>query len=323
MEIPSPEENLRRMAAGELYYAFTPELVAARKRCSRACARFNNAHEPTRRKQVELWRDSSEALELTPASTHPSITANTRPLPPPQRSEALDDALFEDDPWIEAPIHIDYGTNVHIDPGVFINFNCTILDTCAVTIGARTLIGPNVSLYSGTHPLDPALRNGTKGPELGKEVVIGEDCWIGGNVLVLPGVRLGRGCVVGAGSVVTKSVGDFSVVVGNPAKVVRKIETSMDPAQRQQPELERVSAAGSGNVDAEIPAWGGSGELMVPTASTSTMQSRTMSFTEGGPDAYRGAEQDMAAEADRVGDGSSAKSPQRKPSWTHCGSPGP
>jgi len=111
--------------------------------------------------------------------------------------------------------------------------------------------------------------------------------------------------------------------VGNPAKVVRKIETSMDPAQRQQPELERVSAAGSGNVDAEIPAWGGSGELMVPTASTSTMQSRTMSFTEGGPDAYRGAEQDMAAEADRVGDGSSAKSPQRKPSWTHCGSPGP
>jgi len=57
MEIPSPEENVRRMAAGELYYAFTPELVAARKRCSRACARFNNAQEPTRRKQVELWRE--------------------------------------------------------------------------------------------------------------------------------------------------------------------------------------------------------------------------------------------------------------------------
>lgn len=88
--------------------------------------------------------------------------------------------------------------------GCFINFNCVILDTCLVTIGARTLVGPNVSIYSGTHPLDPDLRNGIKGPESGKEVHIGDDCWICGNVVILPGVTIGRGCTVGAGSVVTK-----------------------------------------------------------------------------------------------------------------------
>lgn len=88
--------------------------------------------------------------------------------------------------------------------GVFINFNCVIIDTCLVTIGARTLMGPNVSLYSGTHPLDPALRNGTRGPEAGKEIHIGEDCWFGGDVVVLPGVTIGKGVTIGAGSVVTK-----------------------------------------------------------------------------------------------------------------------
>jgi len=148
---------------------------------------------------------SSHHLQFPSVTNNPaSVVADTRPLPPPTDSQAADDDLFNLDPWIESPIHIDYGTNVRVAPGVFINFNCTILDTCLVSIGARTLIGPNVSFYSGTHPLDPALRNGTQGPELGKEIVVEEDCWIGGNVVVLPGVRLGRGCVVGAGSVVTK-----------------------------------------------------------------------------------------------------------------------
>ena len=87
---------------------------------------------------------------------------------------------------------------------VFINFNATIIDTCKVSIGDRTLLAPNVSLFSGTHPLDPGVRNGTNGPEMGGEIVIEEDCWIGGNVTILPGIRIGMGSTVGAASVVTK-----------------------------------------------------------------------------------------------------------------------
>jgi acetyltransferase-like isoleucine patch superfamily enzyme len=115
-----------------------------------------------------------------------------------------DEVLLEREPWIEAPIRMDYGFNVRLGEGVFINANCFIIDTCLVTIGARTLFGPNVHLYSGTHPLDPAVRNGTQGPELGKEIHIGEDCWLAGNVTVLPGVTIGKGATIGAGSVVTK-----------------------------------------------------------------------------------------------------------------------
>ena len=118
--------------------------------------------------------------------------------------QAEDEAQLNDDAWVEPPVHVDYGTNVRLASNVYMNFNCTILDTCLVTIGSRVLIGPNVSFYSGTHPLDPELRNGTAGPETGKEIHVEEDCWIGGNVTVLPGVRIGRGSTIGAGSVVTK-----------------------------------------------------------------------------------------------------------------------
>ena len=125
-------------------------------------------------------------------------------MPPELADSTLDEAQFNDEPWIEPPIRMDYGTNVAVGSDVFINSNCVIVDTCQVTIGARTLFGPGVSIYSGTHPLDPAVRNGTAGPEMGKEIHIEEDCWIGGNVVILPGVHIGRGATVGAGSVVTK-----------------------------------------------------------------------------------------------------------------------
>jgi len=116
---------------------------------------------------------------------------------------------------------------------VFVNFNSTWIDTCLITIGSRTLIGPNCSFYSGGHPLDPTVRNGTRGPEFGKPVTIGEDCWFGGNVIVLPGVTIGRGVTVGAGSVVTKDVPDYVCVAGNPARIIRKIEVAggSQPAQ--------------------------------------------------------------------------------------------
>lgn len=165
----------------------------------------------------------------------PSIIQDKTPLPQQVYPAEEDDKLFENDPWIEPPVAMDYGYNVRFGENVFVNFNSVFLDTCLVTIGSRTLVGPNVSFYSGTHPLDPALRNGTQGPELGKEIHVGEDCWIGGNVCILPGVVIGKGSVVGAGSVVTKSVPEFTVVAGNPARFIRKIETSMNPTQHNEP----------------------------------------------------------------------------------------
>lgn len=133
-----------------------------------------------------------------------SITKDPRPLPSPGATDEDEDRILHEYPWIERPINIDYGTNIKVGSGVFINFNCTFLDTCLVSIGARTLVGPNVCFFSGTHPLDPDLRNGTEGPELGRKITIGEDCWIAGNAIILPGVTIGDGCTIGAGSVVTK-----------------------------------------------------------------------------------------------------------------------
>ncbi|KAF1847547.1 maltose O-acetyltransferas-like protein [Cucurbitaria berberidis CBS 394.84] len=214
----SLSENKQRMARGELYHAFTPELIAERARCRHASARYNNAGEVPRRQLTALFRD---------------IIQDRTPLPPQASTSEDDDKLFENDPWIEPPLAMDYGYNVRLGENVFINFNSVFLDTCSITVGSRTLVGPNVSFYSATHPMDPVLRNGTQGPELGKEIHIGEDCWIGGNVSILPGVNIGRGSVVGAGSVVTKSVPEFTVVAGNPARIIRKVVTDMDPSQKK------------------------------------------------------------------------------------------
>ncbi len=127
--------------------------------------------------------------------------------------------------------------NGRLGKGVFVNAGSVWIDTCTIEVGARTLIGPNCSFYSGTHPIDPFVRNGTNGPETGKPVKIGEDCWIGGGATILPGVTIGRGVTVGAGSVVTKDVPKFVVVAGNPARVLRKIEASrsQDPASTSSP----------------------------------------------------------------------------------------
>jgi acetyltransferase-like isoleucine patch superfamily enzyme len=132
------------------------------------------------------------------------VTADETPLPPELPSAEEDEQQFADDPVVEGPVYADYGTNVRLGAGVFINAYSTWIDTCTITIGARTMFGPHVSLYSGTHPLDPEIRNGLKGPESGKAIVVGEDCWLGGNCTILPGVTVGKGAVVGAGSVVTK-----------------------------------------------------------------------------------------------------------------------
>jgi acetyltransferase-like isoleucine patch superfamily enzyme len=112
---------------------------------------------------------------------------------------------------------------------VYVNSNSTWIDTCLISVGSRTLIGPNCSFYSGTHPTDPTIRNGTKGPEAGAPITIGEDCWFGGNCIVLPGVTIGKGSTIGAGTLVNKDVPPYSVVVGNPGRVVKTIVPSAAP----------------------------------------------------------------------------------------------
>ena len=109
---------------------------------------------------------SSSLFRQTSLTTLDSIVGDKTPLPRKAATEEEDELLFANDPWVEPPIRIDYGTNVELGENVFINFNATILDTCRITIGARTLLASNVSLFSGTHPLDPEVRNGTNGPEV-------------------------------------------------------------------------------------------------------------------------------------------------------------
>jgi maltose O-acetyltransferase len=122
----------------------------------------------------------------------------------------------EDDIFIEPPFYCDYGYNIHAGHNVYLNSNCVILDTCLITIGSDVLFGPGVHIYAAMHPSDALQRR--EGWEFGKPVSIGDDCWIGGSAVILPGVSIGNRCIVGAGAVVTKDVPDDTTVVGNPAK---------------------------------------------------------------------------------------------------------
>jgi acetyltransferase-like isoleucine patch superfamily enzyme len=171
---------------------------------------------------VEGVRPAIPVLSPLHPLTPRSILNDQTILPPPGSPE--EEAALGTYPYVDGPIKFDYGTQCRFGPGVYINSNATFLDTCTITIGARTLVGPNCSFYAATHPTDPRVRNGINGPEAGKPITIGEDCWLGGNVVVLPGVTIGKGVTVGAGSVVTKDVEDYVVVVGNPARVVKRLE---------------------------------------------------------------------------------------------------
>jgi acetyltransferase-like isoleucine patch superfamily enzyme len=151
------------------------------------------------------------------------IIGDERPLPPPAPTAEEDEALLADEPEVVPPQIYDYGTNVKVGKGTFLNLNLTIIDTCLVTIGARTMFGPYVSIYSGCHPTNPELRDGIKGPEFGKEIHIGEDVWIGGNAVLLPGVRIGKGATVGAASVVTKVSAVLRTICPSPETRLARI----------------------------------------------------------------------------------------------------
>ncbi|WP_340026852.1 sugar O-acetyltransferase [Paenibacillus sp. FSL K6-1096] len=122
---------------------------------------------------------------------------------------------------IEAPFRCDYGSNISVGNNFYANFNCTILDVGKVVIGDNVMFAPNVSLYTAGHPIHPESRN--SGYEYGIGITIGNNVWLGGNVIVNPGVTIGNNVVIGAGSVVTKDIPDNMIAVGSPCRVIREI----------------------------------------------------------------------------------------------------
>jgi len=122
---------------------------------------------------------------------------------------------------IEPPFHFDYGTNIVMGNNFYANYGCTILDVVKVTIGDNVMFGPNVHLYTATHPLSPKKR--LEQLEIGKPITIGNNVWIGGGTVVYPGVTIGDNSVIAAGSVVIKDVGPDCLFGGNPAHFLKKI----------------------------------------------------------------------------------------------------
>mgnify|MGYP001046639594 CR=1 FL=1 len=123
---------------------------------------------------------------------------------------------------IEPPFYCVYGQNIHLGEYVYLNFSCTILDCNEVRIGNHVMVGPGVQIYTAAHHLQAEPRN--QGWEVAKAITIADNVWIGGSAILLPGVNIGQNAVVGAGAVVTRDVPANTVVVGNPARVVRVIE---------------------------------------------------------------------------------------------------
>lgn len=171
-----------KMLRGEWYDASDLELTQERAACEALLRRLNAAVEP--RLQASLLRTLVAAC---------GNNSTVRP-----------------------PFFCDYGTNIRLGDGVFLNYNCVLLDVLPIIIGDRTQIGPAVQIYTADHPRDATLR--AAGLEGGKPVTIGCDVWIGGGAILLPGVRVGDGAIIGAGSVVTRDVPAGAIVAGNPAR---------------------------------------------------------------------------------------------------------
>ncbi|MEJ7928739.1 sugar O-acetyltransferase [Ramlibacter sp. AN1015] len=182
--MPSERE---KMIAGALYSAVDPELAALRERARRLCARIGRLPpDAARRRELlqELFARGGDTAIVVP------------------------------------PFHCDYGSQIELGEQVFFNFNCVVLDVCRVAVGARTLIGPAVQIYTALHPLDAVQRRTL---EYGRPVEIGCDVWIGGGALILPGVRVGDRAVIGAGAVVTRDVPPDVFAAGNPCRVLRAL----------------------------------------------------------------------------------------------------
>lgn len=147
------------------------------------------------------------------------------------KNRILNDLLgkVESNVWITPPFYVDYGENIYIGNNTEINMNCIFLDDNKIIIGKNGLIAPNVQIYTAFHPTNAIDRLGKTKKDgtfefcktQTKPVIIGDDVWIGGGTIILPGVTIGNNVVIGAGSVVTKDIPDNKIAYGNPCRVVR------------------------------------------------------------------------------------------------------
>jgi maltose O-acetyltransferase len=175
----------QRMLAGELYTADCPELAEDNKRISEWMSRYNAALSNTPDERHSMLKE---------ALGHVGAGVNIRP-----------------------PFFCDYGYNISIGDGSFMNFNCVVLDVVKVIIGSRTEIGSAVQILTADHPRDPKLR--AQRLEFGRPVTIGSNVWIGSGAIILPGVSIGDDAVIGAGAVVTRNVPAGALAIGNPARL--------------------------------------------------------------------------------------------------------
>jgi maltose O-acetyltransferase len=174
----------QKMLSGELYNAGDPEIQSDQAAARDWIVRYNAA----------LGLDQSQRRMLL--------------------AERL--AQVGEGSTVRSPFHCDYGYNIWLGAGVFLNFGCVVLDVVGVTIGDGTQIGPYVQILTADHPRDPRQR--ALGLEFGRPIHIGRNVWIGGGAIILPGLRVGDGAVIGAGSVVTRDVPADVTVMGNPAR---------------------------------------------------------------------------------------------------------
>lgn len=186
---PETENTLQALRSGEWCHCISPEISAILSACEEKCFRLNS---------------------LPPSATE-------------QRSEIIKSLLGGTGERfiIHSPFHCDFGTNIKIGNNFIANYNLTILDETDVTIGDNVFIGPNVSIYTITHALDIPQRNA--GLMQARPVTIGNNVWICGNCVILPGVTIGDGSVIGAGSVVTRDIPPHTLAIGNPCHPLRPI----------------------------------------------------------------------------------------------------
>lgn len=183
-------EEKQKMIAGELYLAGDATLKADRLRARQLLHRYNNS--------------APEEHEL--------------------RKTLLSELLGRaSDAYIEPTFRCDYGYNISLGKNFYANFDCVMLDVCPIQIGDNCMLAPGVHIYTATHPLDPVDRN--SGQEYGKPVTIGHNVWIGGRAVINPGVTIGDNAVVASGSVVVKNVPANAVVGGNPARIIKMLES--------------------------------------------------------------------------------------------------